>query len=561
MAKHRPHGPKGHSSGRPKSGQRSLSGARPGGSGPRPRPGGGSGSGSGPGPRRHSAGGPHGPKPPRPGSRPGTRSGPDHRDRAEAAEPRSRATIEPGKPERLQKILAHAGLGSRRGCEELILQGRVTVNGQVVRELGTKVDPAAKIAVDGEPIRLERVVYYAVNKPEGYVSTNSDPSGRPRVIDLVPEIPQRVYSVGRLDEDSTGLMILTNDGDLANRLAHPRFGVEKLYRALVAGSPAPETLSKLTEGVWLSDGKVRAKRARIAGRQGQATVLELVLAEGKKREIRRMLAKLGHKVMSLSRIAIGPITLKGLPVGECRPLTRHEVDLLRKVASGVSVSVPGFTDDRAARTDRGPGRGRHGERPARARHGDDEAPRGRHGDHQGERPHRGPGHRQGQAHGPDRQPGTGRPGGPPRPAGGPPRRRPVDADVAPPAPGPAGPPSAGGPKRGPRGHQQGAGVVQPGSHGPQPAARGPRRPAGPAPPAKRPPARPVEAPSPKRDEEPTPRRRIIGLGGPAASELGGPSAGRKRPTARKPRPPRSALAPRPGRLRPPRPKDDQDDEQ
>src|SRR5262249_9771940 len=132
--------------------------------------------------------------------------------------------------ERLQKVLASAGLGSRRACEDLITQGRVTVDGQVVRELGTKVDPRrARIARDGEPIRQERHVYYAVNKPKGYVSTNKDPSGRPRVVDLLPEIPQRVYTVGRLDEQSTGLMLLTNDGELANRLAHPKFGVEKIY--------------------------------------------------------------------------------------------------------------------------------------------------------------------------------------------------------------------------------------------------------------------------------------------------------------------------------------------
>ncbi|MGO9471505.1 MAG: pseudouridine synthase [Isosphaeraceae bacterium] len=248
---------------------------------------------------------------------------------------------EPGKLERLQKVLAHAGLGSRRACEELILQGRVSVDGQVVRQLGTRVDAAiARIMVDAEPIRLETTVYYAVNKPKGYVSTNFDPSGRPRVVDLLPEIPERVYTVGRLDEDSTGLMILTNDGELANKLAHPRYGVEKIYRALVAGLPGPEMVAKLTEGIWLSDGKVRAKRARIVGRQGQATQLELVLAEGKKREIRRMLSKLGHKVMSLTRIAMGPVTLKGLPTGNCRPLSRHEVDLLRKVAAGIAISTP-----------------------------------------------------------------------------------------------------------------------------------------------------------------------------------------------------------------------------
>ena len=257
---------------------------------------------------------------------------------------------EPEKQERLQKVLAHAGLGSRRGCEELILQGRVSINGEIVRQLGTRVDRStARITVDGETIRLETNVYYAVNKPKGYVSTNVDPSGRPRVVDLLPEIPERVYTVGRLDEDSTGLMILTNDGDLANRLAHPRYGVEKLYRALVAGVPTPEMVAKLTEGVWLSDGKVRAKRARIAGRQGLATSLELVLAEGKKREIRRMLSKLGHKVMALNRIAVGPISLKGLAVGECRPLTRHEIELLQKAAAGASVPPPRFSDGGGSR--------------------------------------------------------------------------------------------------------------------------------------------------------------------------------------------------------------------
>ena len=296
----------------------------------------------------------------RPGSKPRPRpTGGPGRDRSgpprHEAEGKPRLFKEGGRPEtdkhdRLQKVLAHAGLGSRRGCEQLILQGRVAINGEVIRQLGTRVDPSqGRITVDGEPIKLESMVYYAVNKPKGYVSTNSDPSGRPRVVDLLPEIPERVYTVGRLDEASTGLLILTNDGDLANRLAHPRYGVEKLYRALVAGLPTAEMLAKLTEGVWLSDGKVRAKRARIVSRQGQATMLELVLAEGKKREIRRMLSKLGHKVMALNRIAVGPITLKGLSVGECRSLSKHEIELLRKVASGVSVSLPRFFDGDSSR--------------------------------------------------------------------------------------------------------------------------------------------------------------------------------------------------------------------
>jgi 23S rRNA pseudouridine2605 synthase len=260
-------------------------------------------------------------------------------------------------------VLAHAGLGSRRSCETLIKQGRVSIDGQIVRELGTRVDPTrAKIAVDGEAIRLESMVYYAVNKPKGYVSTNLDPSGRPRVVDLLPEIPERVYTVGRLDEESTGLMILTNDGELANRLSHPRYGVEKLYRALIAGTPDREVLAKLTAGIWLSDGKVRAKRARVVGRQGQANVLELVLAEGKNREIRRMLAKLGHKVMSLNRVAVGPISVKGLSSGECRSLSRHEVDLLWKVANGAAVSVPRHLDrDSSSRRARDSSRPHEGE--------------------------------------------------------------------------------------------------------------------------------------------------------------------------------------------------------
>ena len=201
-------------------------------------------------------------------------------------------------------------------------------------------------------------------------------SRTPALVDLLPEIPERVYTVGRLDEASTGLLILTNDDDHGQPVAHPRYGVEKIYRALVAGLPTPEMLAKLTEGVWLSDGKVRAKRARIVSRQGQATMLELVLAEGKKREIRRMLSKLGHKVMSLNRIAVGPISLKGLSAGECRSLSRHEIELLRKVASGDSVAPPRFSDGDSSSRPHGASR-----RPLRpgqarsARNNDPSAPR------------------------------------------------------------------------------------------------------------------------------------------------------------------------------------------
>ena len=199
--------------------------------------------------------------------------------------------------------------------------GRVTVGGQVIRELGTKVDPARPWPSTARRSRSSGSVYFAVYKPKGYVSTNNDPSGRPRVVDLLPEIPQRVYTVGRLDEMSVGLMLLTNDGELANKLAHPKFGVEKLYRVVVAGSPTREVLNQLVEGIWLAEGKVRAKSVRAVGKRGESTILEMVLAEGKNREVRRMLAKLGHKVMTLTRVAVGPITIKGLTAGQFRPLT------------------------------------------------------------------------------------------------------------------------------------------------------------------------------------------------------------------------------------------------
>ncbi len=335
--------------------------------------------------------------------------------------------------ERLQKVLAHAGVGSRRACEELILQGRVTVDNQVVRELGTRVDPQkSKVALDGQRIQPERMVYFAVSKPKGYVSTNNDPSGRPRVVDLLPEIPQRVYTVGRLDEMSMGLILLTNDGELANKLAHPKFGVEKLYRAVVAGTPDRDVLNKLTEGVWLAEGKVKARRVRVVGKKGQATVLEMVLAEGKNREVRRMLAKLGHKVMSLTRIAVGPITLKGLTPGQFRPLSRGEIDLLQKVAAGIVVAPTRFSANRSTNSSRRP-------RPVGS---GDSGPR-------------------------DREEG---PSGPPRYSAGPPKRR----SSAPPAAGARRPTSSGGPRNqggGGQGYRSGPGSRPPRPEGLPPSQR------------------------------------------------------------------------------------------
>jgi 23S rRNA pseudouridine2605 synthase len=234
--------------------------------------------------------------------------------------------------ERLNKFLAHAGVGSRRHCDELIAQGRVKVNGEVVREMGTRVEAGQEICVDGQPLVTQRNVYWLVNKPRGYLCTNHDPAGRPRAIDLVPHVPQRVYTVGRLDEGSEGLLLMTNDGDLAFRLTHPRFGIEKSYLVQVAGKPKPEQLQQLLKGVWLSDGHVHARRVKRLKVQGESTWLLIVLAEGKNREIRRMLAQLGHKVMRLKRMAIGPIRLGKLRSGKSRPITGEELGQLRALA-------------------------------------------------------------------------------------------------------------------------------------------------------------------------------------------------------------------------------------
>lgn len=237
--------------------------------------------------------------------------------------------------DRLNKFLAHAGVGSRRQCDTLIRAGRISIDGEVVRELSTKVAPEQKVCIDGEPVRAEKRVYYLVNKPRGHLCTNYDPSGRPRAIDLIPHVAQRVYTVGRLDEDSEGLLLLTNDGDLANRLMHPRYGVEKTYVVQVAGSPSADDLRQLLKGVYLSDGHVAAKKVKRLKKRGQTTWLRIVLNEGRNREIRRMLARLGHKVMRLRRIALGPILLGAIPAGKARRLTAPEIEELQDLAAKV----------------------------------------------------------------------------------------------------------------------------------------------------------------------------------------------------------------------------------
>jgi 23S rRNA pseudouridine2605 synthase len=243
--------------------------------------------------------------------------------------------------QRLNKHLAAAGFGSRRQCDELIRQGRVRVDGQVVCEPGTRIRSGQRVEVDRREVTPEKLVYWLLNKPKGYLCTNRDPAGRPRVLDLMLHVPQRLFTVGRLDEASEGLLLLTNDGELALRLTHPRYGVEKTYLVQVAGKPSREAIRHLTRGIYLAEGKARAKRVRRLGTRGESTILEVVLAEGKNREIRRMFAKLGHKVMHLRRVAMGPLHLGNLRKGKSRKLTLAEVARLRSVAGLPPLSPAG----------------------------------------------------------------------------------------------------------------------------------------------------------------------------------------------------------------------------
>lgn len=241
--------------------------------------------------------------------------------------------------QRLQKILASAGVGSRRHCEQLITSGRVEVDRRIVRELGSKADPAhQEIRVDGVPLTRERLVYFLVHKPRGVVSTNSDPSGRMRVVDLVA-YPGRLFTVGRLDMSSEGLMLVTNDGQLANRLTHPRYGVEKTYHVEVAGLIDREQLARLRKGVHLAEGFAKVESVKVKHQYKNSTLLEMVLAEGRNREIRRILARVGHKVERLKRVAIGPLRLGELAAGEVRPLDRAELRKLKQTAYGAKTTA------------------------------------------------------------------------------------------------------------------------------------------------------------------------------------------------------------------------------
>lgn len=238
-------------------------------------------------------------------------------------------------PMRLQRFLARAGVASRRGSEDLMTAGRVAVNGVVVRELGAKVDPRRDVVtVDGRDVRPDgTAAWYALNKPSGYVTTMSDPQGRPTVASLMPaEAPAGLFPVGRLDRDTTGLLLLTSDGDLGHALLHPRHHVWKTYRAIVDGEPSAADLESLAGGIRLDDGVTAPAKVSLVWSDGVRAEVEIALREGRKRQVKRMLSAVGHPVRELRRIAFGPVGLGDLAEGEARLLTEHEIGALREAA-------------------------------------------------------------------------------------------------------------------------------------------------------------------------------------------------------------------------------------
>lgn len=244
-------------------------------------------------------------------------------------------TPQPPYPMRLQKFLARAGVASRRGSEDLMTAGRVTVNGKVVTELGSKVDPKVDVvAVDGREVHLaDGSVYLMLHKPAGVLTTMSDPHGRPCVATLVPtDRYPGLFPVGRLDMDTTGLLLFTTDGDMGQHLLHPKHHVPKTYRALVAGIPAEHELDRLREGIVLDDGPCAPAKVTLDGRAKGNARLSITIAEGRKRQVKRMCSAIGRKVLELHRDVFGPLELGDLPQGEWRLLDDAEVTALKKAA-------------------------------------------------------------------------------------------------------------------------------------------------------------------------------------------------------------------------------------
>ncbi len=322
-------------------------------------------------------------------------------------------------PERLHKFLASTGAGSRRECETFIEQGRVAVNGKVVTRLGTKVVPGHDaVTLDGEKVAPERKVYYLLNKPPGYVCTNHDTHGRPRAVDLVPERnAPRVYTVGRLDLESRGLILLTNDGAIANIICHPRYRIEKRYEVTVRGEVDLQKLGRLEAGVWLAEGKSSPARVQRLGRNPHRneTLLEMVIFEGRNREIRRVFTKVGLKVKRLVRTRIGPLELGDMAVGHCRILAPIDLRFVYEAERLYLANKEAWDAEFPPE-----------EKPPRGRRPRQDKGHPRKG--KGRRPRPQGGARRGYGHrGPERQ-GYERPGyrPAPRPAGDAPRRPPME---------------------------------------------------------------------------------------------------------------------------------------
>ncbi|WP_047985409.1 pseudouridine synthase [Ornithinibacillus californiensis] len=239
--------------------------------------------------------------------------------------------------ERLQKVIAQSGVTSRRKAEKLILEGKVKVNNKVVKELGTKVSPDDKIEVEGIPLEKEIPVYYLLYKPRGVISSVKDEKGRKVVTDFFPDVEERIYPVGRLDYDTSGILLLSNDGEFANKIMHPKFGVEKVYVAKIKGIPSKIELAQLRKGVRDKGEVLKAIRYRVIStdKKKNVSVLELTLREGKNRHVRRMMEQLGYPVLKLKRERYGLLTLDGLRIGEYRKLNPKEVKQMLNLATQI----------------------------------------------------------------------------------------------------------------------------------------------------------------------------------------------------------------------------------
>ncbi|QAV27062.1 rRNA pseudouridine synthase [Anoxybacillus flavithermus] len=236
--------------------------------------------------------------------------------------------------ERLQKVIAHAGIASRRKAEQLIVEGKVKVNGKVVTELGVKVSPQDRIEVDGIPLEREEPVYYLLYKPRGVICSVKDEKGRKVVTDFFKHVNKRIYPIGRLDYNTSGLLLLTNDGEFANLLMHPRYEIEKVYIAKVKGIPAREKVKQLEKGVALEDGVTAPAKAKVLSidKRKQTAIVELRIHEGRNRQVRRMFEAIGHPVLKLKRERYAFLDLKGMNPGDYRELSPHEVKQLRALA-------------------------------------------------------------------------------------------------------------------------------------------------------------------------------------------------------------------------------------